>query len=76
MSAPTTTPASDSNGAAPASSAPWAKQSGSAGTPWGKGSQANKSRATERLRRTIDGLPAWEPTPPGEIAVQRGQRDA
>jgi hypothetical protein len=34
-----------------------------------------KSRTTARLRKTIDGLPAWEPTPPGEIHVQRGGRD-
>jgi len=55
-------------------SAPWAKANGAAGTPWGRVNPA-KSRATERKRKTIDGLPDWEPTPPGEVSVQRGRRD-
>lgn len=27
---------------------------------------------TNRLRRTVDTLPDWEPLPPGEILVRRG----
>ena len=67
------TPAAGANGGGTAP-APWARNDGSAGTPWGRVDPA-KSRATERMRKTIDALPDWEPTPPGEISVQRGRRD-
>ena len=57
-----------------AAPAPWATKSGSAGTPWGK-AVSKRPRATERLRKTITGLPDWEPLPPGEILARRGERN-
>ncbi len=41
--------------------------------PWGVPRQQSgqEQRATTRLRQYVAGLPSWEPTPPGEILVQR-----
>jgi hypothetical protein len=50
------------NGAAPAA-VPWAQQ---ATTP--------AERRTARQRQMVEGLPSWDPLPPGEIYVQRQQR--
>jgi len=51
------------NGAAPAA-VPWAQQ---AATP--------TERQTNRRRQMVQGLPSWDPLPPGEIFVQRHRRD-
>jgi hypothetical protein len=51
-------------GGAPATAAatamPWAHQGG-----------ATENRATTRARRMVEGLPGWEPLPPGELLVRR-----
>jgi hypothetical protein len=67
----------DAAPAAPAATAatPWAKAAGAAATPWAQRRGPVKPRATARLRKTIEGLPDWEPLPPGEIFVQRGRGD-
>lgn len=39
--------------------------------PWARRPVAASAPATGRTRRMVDGLPAWEPLPPGEILVQR-----
>lgn len=56
----TTTP--EANGAAQAApdSVPWAQQGA-----------AKTERATARIRKMVQGLPAWEPMPPGEQIVRR-----
>ncbi|GHJ48950.1 hypothetical protein Cs7R123_62920 [Catellatospora sp. TT07R-123] len=40
-------------------------------TPWARAQSAPVDRATTRARRYAEGLPDWEPLPPGEIVVQR-----
>ncbi|WP_117212335.1 hypothetical protein [Allorhizocola rhizosphaerae] len=42
-----------------------------ANTPWAMPAPAAADRATPRARRYVEGLPDWEPLPPGEILVQR-----
>ena len=39
--------------------------------PWARQSTAAEERATTRARRMVEGLPSWEPLPPGEILVRR-----
>ena len=39
--------------------------------PWARQSTATQERVTARVRRVVQDLPAWEPTPPGEITVRR-----
>ncbi|MGI5152316.1 hypothetical protein ACQEVC_39085 [Plantactinospora sp. CA-294935] len=39
--------------------------------PWARQPAVPEQRATARTRRIADGLPGWEPLPPGEILVQR-----
>ncbi|MFZ3493646.1 hypothetical protein ACODT5_10545 [Streptomyces sp. 5.8] len=39
---------------------------------WARQSTAAEEAATARLRRIVEGLPDWEPLPPGEIVVRRG----
>lgn len=51
------------NGAAP-TAVPWAQQ---ATNP--------AERRTARQRQMVEGLPSWDPLPPGEIHVQRHRRD-
>jgi hypothetical protein len=41
--------------------------------PWARQATAAKPRATQRVRKIVEGLPAWEPMPPGEIVVRRGR---
>jgi hypothetical protein len=41
--------------------------------PWARQS-ARTEPVTNRMRRKVDGLPDWEPLPPGEILVQRRGR--
>lgn len=40
---------------------PWARQNGG----------ASEDRVTSRVRRMAEGLPSWEPLPPGEILIRR-----
>jgi hypothetical protein len=74
MSQPTPEPPPATAEQTPDKPTPWAAKAGG-DTPWALKQGPVKSRTTARLRKTIDGLPAWEPTPPGEIHVQRGGRD-
>jgi hypothetical protein len=60
MNASTPAQAGSPTDAAPPATTPWAQQSVEA-----------ESRATRRARRIVEGLPAWEPLPPGEITVNR-----
>ncbi len=45
-----------------------------AAVPWARQPISADPRATQRIRRMVDGLPAWDPLPPGEILVQRGRQ--
>jgi hypothetical protein len=47
-----------------------------ANTPWASAEPAAANRATPRARRYVEGLPDWEPLPPGEILVQRRSHSA
>jgi hypothetical protein len=40
---------------------------------WGRqgGGGASEERVTSRVRRMAEGLPGWEPLPPGEILIRR-----
>ncbi|MCT4355566.1 hypothetical protein M5362_20730 [Streptomyces sp. Je 1-79] len=40
-------------------------------SPWGSQRPAPADRSTSRLRRVVEGLPDWEPLPPGETLVRR-----
>ncbi|MGI5245920.1 hypothetical protein [Dactylosporangium sp. CA-139066] len=40
-------------------------------SPWARQAAAQQPRATKRERKLVDGLPDWEPLPPGEILVRR-----
>jgi hypothetical protein len=40
-------------------------------SPWAAAPEPAEERATGRLRRVVQGLPAWEPLPPGESTVRR-----
>ncbi|MER7585247.1 hypothetical protein [Kitasatospora sp. NPDC097691] len=42
-----------------------------AGSPWATSPRSSTERTTNRLRRLVEGLPDWEPLPPGEITVRR-----
>ncbi|MEU3573325.1 hypothetical protein AB0E96_33600 [Kitasatospora sp. NPDC036755] len=42
-----------------------------AGSPWAASPRPSTDRATSRLRRLVEGLPDWEPLPPGELTVRR-----
>jgi hypothetical protein len=39
--------------------------------PWARQATAAEQRITTRARRMVEGLPSWEPLPPGEILVRR-----
>ncbi|MFE6837028.1 hypothetical protein ACFVFI_19625 [Streptomyces sp. NPDC057705] len=43
--------------------------------PWARQPTAAEETTTARLRRIVEGLPDWEPLPPGEIVVRRGGND-
>lgn len=45
-----------------------------AAVPWGRQAVAPEPK-TARTRQMVQGLPDWEPLPPGEIVVQRHRRD-
>ncbi|MFE0513887.1 hypothetical protein [Streptomyces sp. NPDC058964] len=68
---PGVTPAAPGEGAP---SSPWAA-SADAGraqsSPWAAQRGPQQERVTSRLRRVVEGLPDWEPLPPGETVVRR-----
>lgn len=39
--------------------------------PWARQVTAARERATPRVRKMVEGLPPWEPLPPGEMLVRR-----
>lgn len=39
--------------------------------PWARQTAAAEQRVTTRARKMVEGLPSWEPLPPGEIVVRR-----
>jgi hypothetical protein len=39
--------------------------------PWARQDSAAEQRVTSRARRMVEGLPSWEPLPPGEVVVRR-----
>ena len=41
---------------------------------WARQSVPQQQRVTARVRHQVEGLPDWEPLPPGEILVRRPQR--
>ena len=41
---------------------------------WARQEVEPQERVTERLRQRVEGLPNWEPLPPGEIIVRRPNR--
>ena len=43
--------------------------------PWAQQATDPAERRTARQRQMVQGLPSWEPLPPGEIHVQRRRRD-
>jgi hypothetical protein len=43
--------------------------------PWAQQAVAPTERTTNRRRQMVQGLPSWDPLPPGEIFVQRHRRD-
>jgi hypothetical protein len=40
---------------------------------WARQTTKDVPRATSRSRQMVEGLPAWEPLPPGEMLVRRPQ---
>ena len=50
---------------------PSARRSGDGALPWARPAGAAQERVTDRARRMVEGLPAWEPLPPGEVLVRR-----
>jgi hypothetical protein len=50
---------------------PEARHASNGSTPWGRQSGASEERVTSRQRRMAEGLPAWEPLPPGEVLIRR-----
>ncbi|GEC05765.1 hypothetical protein SSP24_34200 [Streptomyces spinoverrucosus] len=40
-------------------------------SPWGASRRPAGERATSRVRKIAEGLPDWEPLPPGETLVRR-----
>lgn len=52
---------------------PSARRSAGSNVPWGSAGRggASEERVTNRARRMVEGLPSWEPLPPGEILVRR-----
>ncbi|MFI2712208.1 hypothetical protein ACH495_18995 [Micromonospora sp. NPDC018662] len=42
--------------------------------PWARRPIAPSQRSTDRVRRIAEGLPDWEPMPPGELVVRRPDR--
>ncbi len=40
-------------------------------SPWAKVRTSREARTTQRVRNVVEGLPDWDPLPPGEILVRR-----
>jgi hypothetical protein len=38
---------------------------------WARPAAPQEEHVTQRMRKRVDGLPDWEPLPPGEIVVRR-----
>ncbi|MET7849061.1 hypothetical protein AB0D78_17095 [Streptomyces avermitilis] len=57
----------------PPGESPWGAATGQRSeSPWGATSRSSGGeRVTSRLRRVVEGLPDWEPLPPGETVVRR-----
>lgn len=58
----------------PPGASPWAGSADAGRTqssPWGAVRRPQQERVTSRLRRLVEGLPDWEPLPPGETLVRR-----
>ncbi|MFJ9027686.1 hypothetical protein ACIRQP_04035 [Streptomyces sp. NPDC102274] len=66
----TTSPPTASPQAAPSRATPF-----QAASPWASAPARPKERATSRLRKVVEGLPGWEPLPPGEMTVRRPKKD-
>ena len=49
---------------------PWGATNGP-GTLWARQTTSGTQRVTSRVRRLVQGLPDWEPLPPGEVLVRR-----
>lgn len=58
------------NGSSSPAAIPSARRSKEA-LPWARQTSASDDRVTNRARRLVQGLPDWEPLPPGEILVHR-----
>jgi hypothetical protein len=50
---------------------PEARRASNGSTPWGRQTGASEERVTSRQRRMAEGLPSWEPLPPGEVVIRR-----
>ena len=60
--------------AQPAGENPWAASADGAraqSSPWAAQRRPQQERVTSRLRKVVEGLPDWEPLPPGETVVRR-----
>ncbi|MFE2493756.1 hypothetical protein [Streptomyces scopuliridis] len=69
------TPQATSSQAAPSQAAPSQAAPSQAASPWASAPARPKERATSRLRKVVEGLPDWEPLPPGEMTVRRPKKD-
>lgn len=43
---------------------------------WARQPVEPQERVTQRLRQMVEGLPDWEPLPPGEIIVRRPRQSS
>lgn len=58
---------------------PWSRAASAPPSPgaqestslWARPVPSSQERATARARKMAEGLPAWDPLPPGEIIVKR-----
>ncbi|MFF8381430.1 hypothetical protein ACF07V_35570 [Streptomyces sp. NPDC015661] len=57
--------------AVPPQAAPPAVRRPTTDSPWAARRPDQTERATSRLRRVVEGLPDWEPLPPGETLLRR-----
>ena len=60
-----------SNGNGNGGLVPEARRAPNGHTPWGRQTASSEERVTSRQRRMAEGLPAWEPLPPGEVLIRR-----
>ncbi|OIJ65161.1 hypothetical protein [Streptomyces mangrovisoli] len=77
---PRSAPPAGPGGASPAtaggaqapSPSPWAAGGGApTPSPWAATARPRQERRTSRQRQVVEGLPDWEPLPPGETVVRR-----